>query len=476
MTALRDVDDNMLTTLGSASSLVTDVVRLHRETVAELEPRWYDASDLLTAATALLRARSPESAPSTAKSSTAATPSTATPSAATTPTASSSTATPFASTELGPVLLYLPQELSRAETAFARSLAGLTDLRVLAGITGNPRADQGVVATLATLAPGFTAPASGGCEAFAGRILNASDSDDEVRCVVREVVHTLQTVPAHRIAVLYAARSPYARLLHEHLGSAGITTNGPGVRPVNERAVSRLVLGLLETSRTDFRRDDVLRALGEVGARDFAGERISISRWERISREAGVVAGETWDTRLATYIDSHTATIETEQQKDEPYQSTIARAQRDRKTAVALRQFMVELREWFAAIAGPRSWEDIAAWARGLTHSLLPPDDVARMPMEEQYAASVIERTLHGLAALDETGSIPTVEGLEEVLALELESALPRVGRFGEGVLVAPVTHAIGLDLDVVYLVACPRTSFRDGSTTTPCCPSGSVR
>ena len=29
------------------------------------------------------------------------------------------------------------------------------------------------------------------------------------------------------------------------------------------------------------------------------------------------------------------------------------------------------------------------------------------MPLEEQYAASVIERTLSGLAALDETGSDP---------------------------------------------------------------------
>jgi len=82
------------------------------------------------------------------------------------------------------------------------------------------------------------------------------------------------------------------------------------------------------------------------------------------------------------------------------------------------------------------------------------------MPLEEQYAAGVIERTLSGLAALDGTGSAPTVDGLEEVLALELESALPRVGRFGEGVLVAPVTHAIGLDLDVVYLVGLSEDLF----------------
>jgi RecB family exonuclease len=424
ITALRDVNEDTLRTLASASSLVADVVRLHRETVAKLGPRWYDTTDLLRAATVLVRE------------------------------------TPAATAELGPVLLYLPQDLSHGETAFARSLAERGHLQVIAGLTGSARADRGVLATLTALAPGYRSPSAIGEEPPATRVLNASDSDDEVRCVVREVVRELRSAPAHRIAVLYADRSPYARLLHEHLASAGITVNGPGVRPVNERAVSRLVLGLLEAGRTGFRRADVLRTLGEAGARDFAGARISVSRWERISREAGVVSGEHWHTRLTTYIATQSATIDAEKHKDEPYESTIARTERDRDTAIALREFMRELREWFTMAEEPRTWMDLAALARGLLSPLLPLDDVARMPLEEQYAASVIERTLSGLAALDETGSAPTVRGLEEVLALELDSALPRVGRFGEGVLVAPVTHAIGLDLDVVFIVGLSEDLF----------------
>jgi ATP-dependent helicase/nuclease subunit B len=429
MTALRDVPESTLITLASASSLLRDVVRLHRETAAELQPRWYDVTDLLRAATALAGRK------------------------------------PSVTTGLGPVLLYLPQDLNNAETAFARSLADRAGLQIIAGLTGNIRADRGVVATLAALAPQFQ-PSTGTHETpepIATHVLNASDSDDEVRCIVREVVRNLRSVPAvpaHRIAVLYADRSPYARLLHEHLNSAGITSNGPGVRPVSERAVSRLVLGLLETGRTGFRRADVLRTLGEVGARDFAGERISVSRWERISREAGVVDGDHWDIRLGTYIARQTATIRSEQRKDEPQESAIARARRNQDTAYALRDFVLELTEWFEAIGDPATWEDLAAWARGLVHSLIPPGDVVRMPLEEQYAASVIERTLSGLAALDETGATPTTTGLQEVLALELESALPRVGRFGEGVLVAPVTHAIGLDCDVIYLVGLSEDLF----------------
>jgi hypothetical protein len=55
MTSLRDVSSPTLTTLESASSLVKDVIRLHRETVTALAPRWYDATDLLTEATVLVR-------------------------------------------------------------------------------------------------------------------------------------------------------------------------------------------------------------------------------------------------------------------------------------------------------------------------------------------------------------------------------------------------------------------------------------
>ena len=75
------------------------------------------------------------------------------------------------------------------------------------------------------------------------------------------------------------------------------------------------------------------------------------------------------------------------------------------------------------------------------------------MPLEEQYATVVLDRALASLAVLDEGPSAPTVAGLEDALALEFESALPRVGRFSEGVFVAPITHAIGLDLEVVYVV-----------------------
>ena len=88
-------------------------------------------------------------------------------------------------------------------------------------------------------------------------------------------------------------------------------------------------------------------------------------------------------------------------------------------------------------------------------HSLYgDPDDMVRLSDEERNAARDIELALRGLGSLEEfePGSA-SLERLLEILTVELEAGLPRVGRFGEGVFVGPLTAAVGLDLDKVYVV-----------------------
>ena len=60
---------------------------------------------------------------------------------------------------------------------------------------------------------------SGQTTKIATRVLHASDSDDEVRCVVRDVVARLQD--NERVAVLYTDRTPYARLCAEQVPPRG---------------------------------------------------------------------------------------------------------------------------------------------------------------------------------------------------------------------------------------------------------------
>lgn len=115
---LRDVDEAVLDQIGEASTLASHVVRLHRKVSDALSRRWYDTTDLLTTATALVRD-------------------------GTVPTA-----------RLGTLLVYLPQDLTRAETAFARVLGERAPVHVIAGLTGTARADQGPLAALSTLTGG----------------------------------------------------------------------------------------------------------------------------------------------------------------------------------------------------------------------------------------------------------------------------------------------------------------------------------
>ena len=80
-------------------------------------------------------------------------------------------------------------------------------------------------------------------------------------------------------------------------------------------------------------------------------------------------------------------------------------------------------------------------------------DEVGGLPGPEQYAAVAIEQSLSALSALADLQPRASLSLLIEVLEAELEAAVPRLGRFGEGVFVGPLSSAVGLDLDLICVV-----------------------
>ncbi|WP_370287779.1 PD-(D/E)XK nuclease family protein [Nocardioides sp.] len=314
----------------------------------------------------------------------------------------------------GPVVHYLPGRLTNTERAFLDTLPGLHVVEAEAG------------------------------REVADRVIHASDSDDEVRCVVREVVDRL--AEGEQVAVLYSHRTPYARLLAEQFVAAGVTINGPGSRPVAERSTVRAFLELLALAESDLPRADLFTALGTVGATDAAGEPIPVARWERISRAAGVVSGEHWDTRLAFHADH----LDPEKR---------AREIADTR---ALRAFATDLRAQFARRF--ETWRELAAWAEDLFTGVIADDArQRRLAPEEQQAVRSLMLALVGVGVLDTaTGhtTAPTVPALLGILTVDLESTLPRVGRFGDGVYVGPIAGAAGLTLDATYLVGLSEDLF----------------
>lgn len=424
---LRDLDDAALDALSAVQPLGGDLVRLHRSVVADLATGWYDKTDLLHTATEVCHTH------------------------------------PDRVAEIGAVVLYLPQLLNQAESGFLAELGARSTIQLVAGLTGQPKADAAVHRSLSRI--GASAPAAS-TPPMATRVLTASDADDEVRCVVREVVGALTKHPAHRVAVLYATQNPYARLLHEHLGAAGITINGPGTRPVHERAVSRAVLELLDLAGTgperDVPRGDLFRVLATAPMRARDGERVPVARWERLSRSAGVVAGHDWERRLAVFMEEERDRLADEEARDDASPGVVARLTASIANADRLRRFVADLRERLATARRLTSWQELSEWALELMHDLIGrADQLATLPPEEQYAAVAVEQALRGVAVLESFDGVQAdLAALRETVASQLEAALPQVGRFGDGVLVAPVSAAIGLEADAVFVLGLAESTF----------------
>ncbi|MHB1594473.1 MAG: PD-(D/E)XK nuclease family protein [Streptosporangiaceae bacterium] len=415
---LRELDDESLSAVAMAGTAVTaSLIRLHRTVTGLLADAWYDRTDLRRTAAALLGSE------------------------------------PRLAAELGAVICFLPQELPASAAAMLRALPDGT-LTVVAGLTGDQRADAGPLASIAALGIDPGSPAPSVPIPMATEIAHASDADDEVTSVVRAVTATLAAVPAERVAVLYGAAEPYARLLAEHLAAAGITTCGTSVRPAIARTLPRALLDLLALPDHGWRRDEVLALLTGAPVRDLNGRRVPAARWERISRVAGVVAGQDWAARLGAYAAAERASAEQERAAESPRHGLIERCERDAESAGQLSSFVIGWMDRLAEAADLGSWPELSAWAeRALRELLGDIEDESGLPEEEARAAIRLRQIIAGLAGLGDVESETSLNALRLTLELELAADLPRHGRLGTGVLVAPLGWAIGLDADVVFTV-----------------------
>ena len=412
---LREVDGDGLDALANSGEPITvDLLRLHRRVLAILARHWYDTVDLRRTATDALYRDAGRAA------------------------------------ELGTPILFLPQDLPAGTARFVRELDAATPIVTIAALTGDARADAGVRHTLDL----FSGPSPSATPAIATRIFHASDADDEVRCIVRQLSEALRDMPAHRIAVLYSAAEPYARLLAEHLGAAGITTNGDAVRPTLSRTLARALLGLLALPDHDWRRDELLALLTSAPVRDADGRRTPAARWDRISRAAGVVSGDDWDTRLRGYAEHERAIARQSENSDTPSPGLMRRCERNAEAADALRSFVSSLRDRLEDGTRCTTWPELAEWAAETFGALVGDfDEEPWLPEDEVRAGEKIERVLAGLAGLGTVETTADLTALRHTLELELADDLPRHGSTGRGVLVGPLPSAIGLDVDLVFVI-----------------------
>jgi ATP-dependent helicase/nuclease subunit B len=426
---LREVSEQGLDAVAATGPRAKDVVRLHRAARATLEPDWYDEQDLMTAAADALRTT--------------------------------------AAAQLGKVVVYLPQQLTPHAARLLKAAGEATDVTVLVGCTGDDNADAEVERSLNRLTKEQptkpTVEPNGGVTPVSTRIVLVSDSDDEVRVAVRKVIDAVRAgIPLDRIAILHASAVPYARLAHEHLAAAQVKVNGPAVVPLAGRMAGRVLLDLLRLPEGDFRRQDVMAWLASAPLL-VKGRWIPTTAWERLSREAGVVGGESdWNKRLTVFADEADAAAKLADTDPDALEWRAERLGKNATRARELRTFVLDLIDTLAAAAkDPRAWSERAAWARSrIAESLGGVTRRARWPEAERKAAERVEAALDRLATLDDVEGPVDLGVFTRTLALELESDLGRVGRFGEGVLVGPITMSIGLDLDLVIVLGLAEGTF----------------
>jgi hypothetical protein len=424
---LRDVSAQALDHLAAQSDRAADVVRLCRAARALLAPQWYDEEDLIEAAIARLGDDQ------------------------------------AARRALGPVIVYLPERLSRHGSFLVNAVGMYLDVLVLAGTTGDTRADAEVARSLGRLdvKGGATVPLAGldplGVVALGRtRLATTSDADEEVRAAVRAVTSAVRTGTAlERVAILYPAPEPYARLVDEQLSAAGIAHNGAAVVPLTARVAGRTLLGLLRLPEGGMRREDLFAWLAGAPLR-HQGQPVPVTAWERVSREAGVVTGrDHWDRLLNTYAQDREAQADLAERDPDQPRWKADKGRQDAGRARDLRRFVLALIDDLdAAATTARPWAERAAWARGRLSSLLGGERwYARWPPAEQKAAERVERSLDRLSRLDPVDGPSRLDVFARALQLELEADLARQGRLGEGVVFGPVGTSVGLDLDLVVVL-----------------------
>lgn len=425
---LRDLSPAALDALADTSERAREVVRLHRATRARLEAEWSDEEDLLVAARAL--AHSPAAA------------------------------------ALGGLIIHLPQRLSQHAAALLAALGAHHPTTAIVGLTGVGEADAEVLRSVARLGVDTSSAAAFPrwpvAAADRTTIVHASDGDEEVRAAVRAIVDAVRAgTRLDRIAVLHASPEPYARLAHDQLKAAGIATNGAAVVPLAARMAGRTLLELLALPEHGFRRQDVFAWLASSPV-VHNGQSAPTTGWERLSREAAVVAGrDDWDLHLAQLaLDQHARAERADEREDGEQAAAIARAAAAR--ASDLRRFVLHVIDDLTAVANaPRRWSAHARWARAWLDDVLgTAAHRTRWPLEERKAAERVEVALDRLGALDDVEGPVGLDVFTRTLTIELETDLGRVGRFGDGVLVGSVEMGIGLDLDLVVILGLAEGSF----------------
>ncbi len=423
---LRGLDDGILAALETQRDILGEVASLYRKFRNTVSSEWYDVEDLTAAATDAVHRSAAPGLP-----------------------------------DLGQIIFYLPRSLAPAENSLVEALAQRDSCAVILGYTGDANADGPVRAMTAALTAPLGEPQMAD-ESTAELPLHpgevhlhvAPDTHQELRWVIRQVVKEAgeRETPFHRMAILYRMENPYGILVRDELRLAGLPLAGPSRDSLADTAVGRTLAGLLEIAGGDFSRAGVMAWLTGCPVQPPREIRAHFnpSRWETITRQAGIVGGvDQWKDRLGHHAKQ---LAEDANRREAAEEITEARADRMREEAAAsesVLEFIERLAEDVTPPAAGSQWTVYCDWASRLLDMYLSPN----IPEVEVTARDRIGRAMEELRGADRIRPSTTLEEFTQTVADSMRAAVGHLGVTGQGVFVAPFSAAAGMSFDVVWLV-----------------------
>ena len=353
---------------------------------------------------------------------------------------------------LGTVIVHLPQPVA---PALGDLLAAVTRARstvVIVGLTGDDAADDPVRAQMQRLGVELEAPDTATAVVAGTEIISASDVDEELRAVTRRVLQlATDGVAFDRMAILFPPVEPYARSLHAHLTAAGIPHNGPAVSTLADSVAGRMLDRLVHLVSSEFARPELVALFASTPIHTPDGRAVPIDRWDRISRRAGVVDGNDWETRVT----AHAQDLEDRaRDRIEAGVDDGVKLAREAAAARELAAFVADLRARLEGLERATGWANRVERVRdALRESLGGDDAIAAWDDAEQSAFVAVLDVLERTAALDAIEPDPTFVTFAAAITSELRAPLGRIGRYGHGVACGSIVTGVGLDLDAVVVV-----------------------
>ena len=366
--------------------------------------------------------------------------------------------------DLGFLIFYRVSDISAGEARLIRALSRAGVCAVYLGLTGDEEADALIRALARRLAPSPPADVAddapeGADDALSptpenARLLIAPTPREEIRWVIRRVMRDAENgTPFRETAILYRKSEPYSSLIPEELKLAGLPVAGPDPSPLSQTAVGRALTGLLNLAGSDFARDDVMSWLTgcPVKPPGTPASRFVPSRWDAISRKAGVVRGlEQWDLRLAAYADNLERRADDED-RGEIYAHQAAGMKAEARAARDLAAFVKTLAESLTPPPDGGAWAHFREWAWRTFEKYLT--NRADIPDPEFAALQKIESRMDELETAQAIDPRPTFDAFRRALDEALSGSAGRLGPTGEGVFVSQFAAAAAMRFSAAYFV-----------------------